>query len=154
MPEITAGMRRNGKAKTTRFYCKSKGVKRIARQGLCEQIAKTLREGYDVLLDDQLLIRVALIDHGKKAVPNVTVKRGTVLHEALKDAKITIVRGKDGEEISRAEVDNFVEAEDARRSRFYAGGNAALDGRVNVSPDMTVTCPKCGTVIRVGKKLQ
>ena len=125
----------------------TRGIMRVHAFALTkEAIVKYLREGYEVRItdaNDKDMIRLfpcMSVGHMKLEVTAQTMGE---FRECIADKKVRVVHC--GEEISKAQ---FEKLNDEQRAKYDEAKNF-----IGVTPDIMVTCPKCGTEFRVGKQL-
>lgn len=111
------------------------------------RILDYVRAGYEYRMIDEngeeALRFIPVVEKDMKTVSLVAQTMGS-FRKALNDKEVKPFYR--GEEVTRTKAAKLIEDE-AEKGREYQRN------RVNVSPDTLVTCPKCGTEFRVGKKL-
>lgn len=124
----------------------TRGVAKVELTGRqAERIAKMLASGMEVRLamggeEAIRLFPCAATDFRTMFVAAETM--GGFRHEAYRGRSLAFTSRRGARRVGRDEVDGRVGRTLAER-----------DGRVHVSPDTVVACPRCGFEFRVGKKL-
>ena len=123
-------------------------VKRIPAGDLVKRIVRELRTGASVELLDENgdgAIRICAVVGPKLDKMYASCIAMKPLSHSLNDIGFSIVRGRGRDEhIESAEK----WAEEAKQMAV-----AAKDETPSVTPDSMVTCPKCGTRFRIGRRL-
>ncbi len=124
----------------------TKGIVHVRAARILEGIVRSLRKGYEVRLTDGgendaiRIFPIASMDCRRMYVR--TQAMGGFRHEAYRGRSLAFTSRRGARRVGRDEVDGRVGRTLAER-----------DGRVHVSPDTVVACPRCGFEFRVGKKL-
>ena len=108
-----------------------------------DEIAEVLREGYDVHVSERCRFFTCL--NKSRTQLEVVAQSMGKFRKAMADIPFAFDCG--GETVSAEKL-----AERARRSRSRRSA-AAEDAAKQVTPDMQVTCPNCGTTFRVGRRV-
>ena len=136
-PEINCQLRNRGRSDILRKVL-TKGIKHISLGvKLHDKIVALLRQGYEVRLDEG----IRLYPCAEKDCKTVFVASQTIgdFRKTLNDIIVKTVKHR-GQEIDPETA--------VQRQEEHNTGKL-----VCVSPDQVITCPNCGTEIRVGKTL-
>lgn len=111
-----------------------------------DEIAEVLREGYDVHLTDRCRFYACV----NKQLTQLEVIAQTMgrFREAMADIPFAFV--EDGETVSEATLRERAKRLAAERAEKAAKRKEKAQ---QVTPDMQVTCPTCGTTFRVGRRI-
>ena len=103
---------------------------------LMKAVAKAMKHGYEPRLDESVRF-VHLIDPGFRRM-RISVQAMGDFRNCLEDVEFSLHHG--GKEVSATEAEALREIPDPKV-------------REEVTPDVVAHCPKCGTEMRIGRKL-
>jgi len=130
-------------------FAREIGVKYETIQKVLDGIVHVLRCGYEPVLGTtgEGVRFYPMLSHDYKTL-TLTAQSVGKFRERLEGLHADCTNGKEGEVRSDSEVDGSSEEHATAHAKKL---NA--EKRICITPDTVVTCPKCGTEIRVGKCL-
>ena len=154
LPKLKGRFCKKGNCHAKRRWIECSDTCVIENKVLEDRIIAALESGKRVKLFGQIEINPFVDTDMKTVKVRARLLDHTRLRDCLRGAEVEWV-DKNGEVVPQTRIDKFVDDLDEMNERVrdgYALANAGIKFE-NITPDLTVTCPKCGTVIRVGKKL-